>query len=68
MFGLSAITVFKVASSPLSVEYDWLGYNRIDWDGEFGRADPQRTNRKQGEIVNPLGCTTNRAELRRSNL
>ena len=38
------------------------GYNRVDWLGEFGCAEPQRLNHRAGEIVNAQGFTTNHVE------
>ena len=45
----------------------WRGYNRVDWLGEFGCAEPQRVNHRAGEIVNAEGFTTNHIENTWSN-
>ena len=44
----------------LVVADGWRGYNRVDWEGEFGCAAPQRLNHRDGEIVNDEGYTANR--------
>ena len=61
--GQTVIAIFKASVFTLLPVYGRRGYNRIDWAGEFGCADPQRANHMQGEIVNPLGFTTNHAEI-----
>ena len=52
----------------LVVADGWRGYNRVDWEGEFGCAAPQRVNHRAGEIVNEDGFTTNHIENLWSNI
>ena len=50
----------------LVVADGWRAYNRVDWEGEFGCAAPQRVNHRAGEVVNEDGFATNHVENLRS--
>ena len=52
----------------LVVSDGWRGYNRVDWEGEFGCAAPQRVNHRAGEIVNEGGFATNQIDNLWSNI
>ena len=49
----------RLLPDSLVVADGWRGYNRVDWLGEFGCAEPQRLNRRAGGIVNAEGFTSN---------
>ena len=52
----------------LAVVDGWRVYNRSDWLGEVGCAEPKRVNRRAGEIVNRDGLAANHIENKWSNV